>query len=304
MARSPAPIGAHVSVAGGLAQSLPCAAKIGAEAVQVWLSSPRAWAPWPADPDGDAAFAAECRLPVFVHAPYLVNFGSPSAQTLARSRSALEFAMRRGAAVGARAVVVHAGSAVLGNRWADAVRQVRENVLPVLDAVPGGPRLLIEHTAGSGAALASDAESLADYLDALGRDPRIGVCLDTCHMHAAGHDMSTPASFAAAVRAYSRAAGPGGIGLVHVNDSRDPAGSKRDRHEALGRGTIGRDAFAALFTSPATRRVPLVVETDDADHAHDIATLKSLRNAALRGPDDQQTATNLVSSAPKREVGV
>lgn len=268
---------------GGLAKSLAYAAKIGAEVMQVWLSSPRAWAPWPADPGGDAAFAAECRLPVFVHAPYLVNFGSPSPQTLARSRSALEFALRRGAAVGARGVVVHAGSAVLGNRWADAMRQVRENVLPVLDMVPGGPRLLIEHTAGGGAALASDAESLANYLDALGRDPRIGACLDTCHMHAAGHDMSTPASFAAAVRAYSRAAGRGGIGLVHVNDSRDPAGSKRDRHEAVGRGTIGRAAFAALFTAPATRRVPLVVETADTGHAQDIATLKALRAAAKTG---------------------
>jgi deoxyribonuclease-4 len=283
LARALAPIGAHVSVTGGLARSLAYAAKIGAEVMQVWLSSPRAWAPWAADPDGDAAFAAECRLPVFVHAPYLVNFGSPSPQTLTRSRSALEFALRRGAAVGARGVVVHAGSAVLGNRWAVAMRQVRENVLPVLDAVQGGPRLLIEHTAGGGAALASDAESLARYLDALGRDPRIGVCLDTCHMHAAGHDLSTPASFAAGVRAYSRAAGPSGIGLVHVNDSRDPAGSKRDRHEAVGRGTIGPRAFAALFTAPATRRVPLVVETADTDHAQDIATLKALRAAATTG---------------------
>jgi deoxyribonuclease-4 len=160
------------------------------------------------------------------------------------------------------------------------MRQVREHVLAALDTVPGGPRMLIEATAGGGAALASDAPSVGAYLDALGRDERIGVCLDTCHMHAAGHDMSTPASFAAALRAYGRAAGPGGIGLVHVNDSRDPAGSKRDRHEAVGRGTIGRAAFAALFTTPTTRGVPMVVETADADHARDIGTLKDLRAAA------------------------
>jgi deoxyribonuclease-4 len=98
-------------------------------------------------------------------------------------------------------------------------------------------------------------------------------------MHAAGHDLGTPASFAAALRAYGRAAGRGGIGLIHVNDSRDPVGSKRDRHESVGRGTIGADAFAALFTTPTSRRVPMVVETNDAAHEADIATLKALRAA-------------------------
>lgn len=284
MARPLAPVGAHVSVAGGLARALPRAVEIGAEVAQVFVANPRAWSPPVADPDGDAAFAAACDVPVFVHAPYLINFGSPSADTLSRSAAALQFSLRRGAAIGARGVVVHAGSAVLGNRWDAAMATARECVLRALDAVPGGPRLLIEPTAGGGGALASDAGSLAAYLDLLGRDERIGVCLDTCHLHAAGHDLSTPASFAAALRAYGRAAGRGGIGLVHVNDSRDPAGSKRDRHAAVGRGTIGLDGFAALFSSPVTRRVPMVVETADADHAADIVTLKALRAAEIERP--------------------
>ena len=268
-----------MSTAGGLARCVPYAAKIGAEVVQVFLSSPRAWAVPPDDPGADDAFAAACRVPVFVHAPYLVNLGSPSAETLARSHAAIEFALRRGRAVGARGVVVHAGSAVLGNSRAVAMSQVREHVRRILDAVPDAPRLLIEPMA-SAASLASDAASLEAYLDELGRDERIGVCLDTCHMHAAGHDLSTPAAFASALRAYGRAAGRGGIGLIHVNDSRDPAGSKRDRHESVGNGTIGRDAFAALFNTPGTRRVPMVVETNDAGHEADVATLKALRAAA------------------------
>ena len=272
------PIGAHVSVAGGLSRALGRADDVGAEVLQIFLASPRAWAPPPPDPEGDAAFAAARDRPVFVHAPYLINFGSPSASTLAKSHGALEFSLRRGAAIGAAGVVMHAGSAVLGNRWEDATAQVREHVLPVLDSVPGSPRLLIEPTAGGGGALASDAASLGAYLEALGRDERVGVCLDTCHMHAAGHDLSDVPSFTAALRAYGRAAGRGRVGLVHVNDSRDPAGSKRDRHEAIGRGTIGADAFAALFTSPVTRRAPKVVETAEADHAADVATLKALRD--------------------------
>jgi deoxyribonuclease-4 len=247
--------------------------------MQVFVANSRAWAHPAEDPAGDEEFRATCAFPVFVHAPYLINFGSPSPDTLERSTRALAFSLRRGAAIGARGVVVHAGSAVLGNRWDDAMRQVREHLLPVLD-LDHGPQVLIEPTAGGGGALASDAASLAAYLDVLGRDERIGVCLDTCHLHAAGHDLSTLNGFSAALRTYGRAAGRGRIGLVHVNDSRDPAGSKRDRHASIGAGTIGRDAFAALFTAPATRGVPLVVETADTDHAADITTLKALRGSS------------------------
>jgi deoxyribonuclease IV len=278
--RRSSPVGAHVSVAGGLAHALPRAEGVGAEAIQIFVSSPRAWAPPPPDPDGDAAFAAARTLPVFIHAPYLINFGSPSPQTLAKSCEALEFALRRGTAIGAQGIVLHAGSAVLGNMWDAAMAQVREHVLPLLDTVPGAPRLLIEPTAGGGGALASNADSLAAYLDVLGRDERIGVCLDTCHMHAAGHDLSTAASFATALRTFARAAGRGAIGLTHVNDSRDPAGSKRDRHAAIGQGTIGQEAFAALFSTPGFRGVPLVVESEVGDHAADIAALKALRAAS------------------------
>src|SRR4051794_5134492 len=234
-ALSRAPGGAHVSVAGGLAKALPRAGEIGAEVIQVFVANPRAWAPPPPDPEGDAAFARSCAVPVFVHAPYLINFGSPSAETLARSGSALAYSLRRAAAIGAQGVVMHAGSAVLGNRWDDAMAQVRASVLGVLDAVPEAPPLLVEPTAGGGGALAADAHSLAAYLDVLGRDERLGVCLDTCHLHAAGADLSTARGFAAAMRSYARAAGRGRIGLIHVNDSRDPAGSKRDRHESIGR---------------------------------------------------------------------
>ena len=276
----PSLIGAHVSVAGGLAAALPRADAIGAEVIQVFVASPRAWAPPPPDPEADAAFAEQCAqrgIPVFVHAPYLINFGSPSAETLTRSSSALAFSMSRAAAIGARGVVLHAGSSVLGNTWDDAMVQLGEHIPPIIDRMAAGPRLLIEPTAGGGGALASDATSLARYLDALRRDPRIGVCLDTCHMHAAGHDLGSADGFAAALQAYARAAGRGAIGLVHVNDSRDAPGSKRDRHEAIGRGTIGTEPFAALFAAPSLKGVPLVVETAVADHAGDIATLKALR---------------------------
>jgi deoxyribonuclease-4 len=280
MPRRISPIGAHVSVAGGMPAALPRAVAVGAEAIQVFVSSSRAWAPPVADPHGDAAFAASCELPVYVHAPYLINFGSPSAETLARSCECLEFSLRRAASVGARGVVLHAGSAVLGNSWDVAMKQVREHLLPLLDRVPSAPRLLVEPTAGGGGALAHDAASLGAYLDALERDERIGVCLDTCHVHAAGHDLSSAAAFATALRSYARAAGRGRIALLHVNDSRDPVGSRRDRHAAIGAGTIGGDAFAALFGAAGLRGVPMIVECPPDDQPAGIAALKALRGAA------------------------
>ena len=270
-------IGAHVGVARGLVRGAVARADdIGAEVVQIFAGNPRGWAETPFDARSDSAFRDACELrgvPVFVHAPYLLNFGSPSAATLARSAAALAFAFRRADALGASGVVLHAGWAA-GGRFDDAMRQVREHVRPLLDGVR--TRLLIEPTAGGGGALASTVDSVAAYLDVLD-DQRVGVCLDTCHLHAAGHDLSTRAGMARTLAAVSRTIGRRRIGLVHVNDSRDPAGSKRDRHTCLGGGTIGLEPFAALFTSPATRGVPLVVETAEEDHAADIAALQLLR---------------------------
>jgi deoxyribonuclease-4 len=271
-------IGAHVPVSGGLVRgSLGRADQLGAEVVQIFLANPRGWAEPKPDPAADENFRLACAergLPVFVHAPYLINFGSPTAETLAKSAGALEFSLRRAAAVGASGVVVHAGSAVLGNRWDQAMEQVRRHLLQLI--TDEGPRLLIEPTAGGGGALAADAASLGAYLEVLD-DPRIGVCLDTCHLHAAGHDLSTAAGMRAGIAAVVRQVGRGRIGLVHVNDSRDPVGSKRDRHTGLGAGTIGMDGFAAMFSAPGLRGVPMVVETEEAGHAADIVALKALR---------------------------
>jgi deoxyribonuclease-4 len=270
-------VGAHVAV--GSRRALAIADEIAAEVVQIFVGNPRGWASPRIDPAADERFRSGCAergLPVFVHAPYLINFGSPSPETLTRSSAALAFTLARAATLAASGVVLHAGSAVHGSRQSDALRQVREHLPRVLDEAPGPP-LLIEPTAGGGGALAWDAASLAGYLGVLDGDERIGVCLDTCHMHSAGHDLSTKTRFAAALRDYASAAGQSRIGLVHVNDSRDAVGSRRDRHARIGAGTIGVEPFRALMTSPVTRGLPLVVETADEDHAADIATLKRLR---------------------------
>ena len=282
--RKPSPVGAHVPVAGGLTKGLAYAAEVGAEAVQVFVSNPRGWALSAGDPAQDAAFREQTQrtgLPVFVHASYLANFGSPTEATLDRSVATVAHALARAGAIGARGVVLHAGSAVLGSRREDALAQLRSHLLPVLQAAdPAGPRLLIEPTAGGGQALAATVADLGPWFDQLDAHPLLGVCLDTCHAFAAGHDLAAPGGMKQVLDALVRTVGRERLGLVHANDSKDPLGSTRDRHAGIGLGSIGVDPFAELFRHPATREVPVVVETpgDAAAQRADIALLMSLRD--------------------------
>ena len=282
--RKPSAVGSHVPTSGGLLKALAYAKEIGAGAVQVFVSNPRGWAPSAGDPAQDEEFRGRCAdegIGVYVHAPYLVNFGSPTEATLTRSAAAVEHALRRGSALGARGVVVHAGSAVAGAHRDDAMAQLRTALLPVLDAAdPDGPRVLVEPTAGGGQALAATVQDLAPWFAQVDSHPMLGVCLDTCHAFAAGHDVSSPGGMKKTLDALVKAVGRGRLALVHANDSKDPLGSSRDRHEAIGDGHIGRNAFAELFRHPATRGVPVVVETpgDAASHRRDLELLRSLRD--------------------------
>jgi deoxyribonuclease-4 len=280
------PIGAHVPVGAGLVkQGLAYARTVRAEALQVFTSNPRGWAPSVGDPVQDKHFRDACGesgWPVFVHAPYLINLGSPTEATLRKSVDALRWTLERAAAIGARGVVVHGGSAVAGGTKERALGQLAAHLLPLLDAIPdAGPDLLVEPTAGGGEPLCASVDDLGPYLDALEHHPRVGVCLDTCHVWAAGHDLRAAGGVAATVRRVDTIAGKGRLRLVHANDSRDPLGSNRDRHETIGKGALGAEVFAALLAEPRLRGIPVVVETPSEPagkgHARDVRMLKRLR---------------------------
>jgi len=276
------PLGSHVRVSSGLARSgLAYADIVGAEAVQVFVSNPRGWATSDGDPSQDAAFRSGCAsrgIRAFVHTPYLVNLGSPSAQTVARSGVAIRHAVARARQIGAEGVVVHTGSAVTGS-LEFGLRQVRDHLMPILDSLgPDDPLILLEPTAGAGQALCSTVDEVGPYLDALDRHAHVAICLDTCHAFAAGHDLSTSGGMKATLDRLVAVAGPGRLKLVHANDSKDPLGSRRDRHERIGAGLIGSDAFAVLVRHPAVSGVPIVLETpgEALDHAREIDLLRSL----------------------------
>ncbi|MEU8243782.1 deoxyribonuclease IV [Actinoplanes missouriensis] len=281
-------IGSHTKTSGGLAKAaLPYVDAAGSETLQVYVSNSRGWALPAGDPKQDTLFRDGCGergVPAYIHASLLVNLGSPTELTVERSVATLEHALLRGKAIGATAVVYHAGSSVDETHAEKAMHQLHESLLPLLDraAAEGLPRLLVEPSAGGGRSLASKVQDLAGYLDAVERHPWLGVCFDTCHAWAAGHDLATPGGMTETLDALVEAAGPGRLQLIHANDSKDACGSTRDRHETIGKGTIGAAPFAELFAHPATEGVPVIVETPTVEHeghAADITLLKSLRDA-------------------------
>ncbi len=278
------PVGTHLKVGKGLvAGALTDARRIGAETLQVFVGNPRGWAPSHGNPAVDAAFRVGCAadgIRVFVHTPYLVNLGSPTTATYERSVATVAHNLRRAAELGAEGVVVHTGSCVDDGSYEEAMRQVREGLLPILDTLDDdSPWLLLEPTAGQGRSLCGPVADLGAYLDALDHHPRAGICLDTCHVFAAGEPLDEPGGASATLDRLLAVAGPERLRLVHANDSKDVRGAAKDRHEKIGEGHIGTGAFRELLAHPATEGVPFVLETPGSREADDpdIPLLKALR---------------------------
>ena len=277
-------IGAHTPTTGGMAKrSIAYAKEIGAEAIQVFASSPRTWAMPEAKPELDNEFkikAAELDIETYVHAPFLINLGSPTEATYKNSLAATAYALQRGADINALGVVIHTGSAVDVTRVDNAWKQIHEGMMPILNALPDdAPYLLLEPTAGQGQSLVKKLDDLENYLKALEYHPKVGICLDTCHVFAAGHDISIKGGMKATIDLLVEIAGIERFQLVHANDSMDVCGALKDRHQNLGEGHIGIDPFKELLAHPAVANAPLILETPGMElmHGQEVALLKKLR---------------------------
>lgn len=283
------PIGTHVQVGKGLvAGALATADRLGCETLQIFTGNPRGWAHSPGNPKVDAEFRRlthERGIRTFIHTPYLVNLGSPTPATYEKSVALVAHNLRRAAEIGAEGVVVHTGSFVstsedFGHR--DGLRQVREGLLPLLDTVTdeSAPWVLLEPTAGQGRSLCAGVDDLTGYLEALDHHPKAGICLDTCHVFAAGAPLDEPGGTTSTLDRLAQIGGAERLRLVHANDSMDVRGALKDRHERIGQGHIGVDAFSELLAHPATDGVPLILETPGSREPDDpqIALLQALRD--------------------------
>lgn len=273
-------VGSHMSIAGGLPLALDRGTEAGCVSIGMFCKSPNEWRAKPLAQEEIRLFCAKRRAfrHVVAHASYLVNLASPDPALLERSRAGFRLEMERCEAVEADYLVFHPGAHM--GAGADAGLATLVASLDRLHAECAGFRLkvLLEITAGAGMLLGSRFEELAAVIGRVRAPERLGVCLDTCHLFAAGYDIATRSGWKAVMDECDDRIGLERVLAWHANDSKAPLGSRRDRHEHIGRGEIGLGGFRSLMREPAFRDVPKILETEKENDMHrvNLAVLRKL----------------------------
>jgi deoxyribonuclease-4 len=260
-------IGAHVSTAGGLHNAIERGEAMGCESIQIFNQSPRMWRPTKYSEDDFAKFReamdASSIQSVVIHSIYLINPAGSDKEMRRKSFESLTHALWVGAGIGATGVVLHSGALKGGPRPAGKKRagQFVKEALAETEKCP----VLLENTAGNEPLLGRTFEELAELIDLAGGGKRVGACLDSCHLHASGYDVSDSAGVAETAAEFQKAAGKGRLRALHLNDSRAPFGTNSDRHANLGEGTIGRKGLAAFLSEPRWTGLPVAMEIPGPD---------------------------------------
>jgi len=275
--------GAHCS--GGIAKSLDRADEIGADAVQLFAQSPRAWRFPDHDPDDLLAFAERRRQhgpsAALVHALYLVNLATPDDAMYEQSIETMRKTMAAAVAIEADGVVVHVGSH-LGKGFDAGLARAVPALASVLELAGERTWLLLENSAGAGGTIGRSVDELAALYGALDAHPRLGVCLDSCHLYVSGIDVTDPGAVDACVAEVDERIGLDRLRALHVNDAQAPLGSNRDRHASIGQGLMGTK-IGAFLGHPGLQGLPAVLETPGPDnHGPDKAELARVRRIHRR----------------------
>jgi deoxyribonuclease-4 len=272
-----------MSIAGGLDKAPLRGKQAGCDTIQVFTKSNRQWRAKRISDQEIEAFKANLAAtgigPVVAHDCYLVNLAAPRRAVWKKSVAAFRVELERAERLGIPYLVTHPGSHV-GAGEAEGLRRVTEALNALLAALPGaGVRILLETTAGQGSSLGHRFEELAAILAGVEQADRVGVCLDTCHVFAAGYDIRTPDGYRKTIKDLDACLGLRRVQAIHLNDSKGGLGSRVDRHEHIGEGRLGLAPFRRLLNDPALRGVPMILETpkDDDFVAADRRNLARLR---------------------------
>jgi deoxyribonuclease-4 len=275
-------VGAHVPTTGGLTTAAANGHAIGADAIQIFTRNQVQWRSKPVSADEASAFrealAGSGVKMVVTHGSYLVNLASPKRDVLARSRDAFLAEARRCEALGIPYLVFHPG-AHMGAGEEAGLRAVAESLDHFFDLADLGVTPVLEVTAGQGSCLGHSFEHLAAILGRVARPDRLGVCLDTCHLLAAGYDIATPEGYESTLASFDRIVGLRRVKAIHLNDARKGLGSRLDRHEAIGEGALGLEVFRRMLNDPRFDGIPMILETPGEleDWKREIALLRGLR---------------------------
>ena len=280
-------IGAHVSSSGGIHNAIDRAVAIGAESVQVFTQSPRAWRPTNHDPATFERFRerrAETGIGgVVCHALYLCNLAAPDDAVYEKSVAAMRNTMEVACAIGADGVVFHVGSH-LGSGFEHGLERVLPAMEQVLELCSEETWLLMENSAGAGGTIGRSIEELATIFERLDRHPRLGVCLDSCHLYVSGIDVTDPAALDACLDEVDATLGLDRLRALHVNDSATPLGSNRDRHANILEGELG-ERLGVFLACPRLQGLPAVLEVAGPENhgpdANEVGKAKELRERWL-----------------------
>jgi len=275
-------LGAHVSIAGGLHKAPARGVAIGCDAIQIFSKNQVQWKAPPLSEEEVAAFKKEfldsglaC---VVVHDSYLINLASPEEKVRTRSLEGLVCELVRAEQIGAPYLVMHPG-AHMGDGEELGLRRIAEGVTAALRA-SGTHEVMVlyETTAGQGSVLGYSFEQLAALREMTTPSARVGICLDTCHVFAAGYELRTREGLDATLATFDRVIGLAHLRVVHLNDSKRELGSRIDRHEHIGKGQIGLEGFRLLLTEQRLARIPMLLETpgEEKDFAANLRTLRDL----------------------------
>lgn len=274
-------IGAHVSVAGGVSNAPLEAHRIGAKAFALFTGSSSRWVSKAISDDEAARFKENCALYGFTpdiilpHDNFLINLGSPDPEKLEKSRKSFLDEMKRCMALGLTMLNFHPGSHLNAMTEDECLDRIAESVNIILDKTEGVTAVL-ENVAGQGSNIGHSFEQLAHIIDRIEDKTRIGVCIDTCHAYSAGFDLADPEGYEKTWEDFDRVIGMRYLRGMHLNDDKKPLGSRIDRHESIGLGTLGNDFFTRLVNDPRLDGIPMILETpDDSIWAQEIAWLYS-----------------------------
>ena len=277
-------IGAHVSSSGGVENAPLNAAAIGAKAFALFTKNQRQWFSTPLSESSIEAFKRNCSDLVFSsdhilpHDSYLINLGHPKEEGLEKSRESFLDEMRRCEQLGLTKLNFHPGSSLKEISTEECLSRIAESINIALDKTHG-VCAVIENTAGQGSNVGNKFEEIAFIISRVEDKDRVGVCIDTCHAMAAGYDLKGEDGVSAMLSQFDKVVGLQYLKGMHLNDSKKGVGSHVDRHESIGLGEIGLDAFRALMQDPRLDNIPLILETpDESKWAEEINVLYSLCN--------------------------
>ena len=270
-----------MSIKGSIDLAVDRALEANCTAFQLFTRNPRSWKYGPLGEDETRAFVEKRTRSgikrVVVHMPYLPNLASPDGGVMGKSRASLADEVGRSGRLGVDYVVAHIGSH-MGKGSMVGVRNVAEACNLALEAHPNATSLLVENTAGQKNAVGARFEELRMILDGVRQEGRMGVCLDTCHVYAAGFDISTPTGVGEMLDMFDRTVGLERLRVVHLNDSKGALGRNLDRHEHIGMGRIGEEGFRALLGHHAVSKLPLLMETPQDERRTDADELAYVRS--------------------------